>query len=35
MDDPAAGRVATVGFVESWLYEFAAIEQGAILQNLG
>jgi hypothetical protein len=34
MDDPAAGRVATVGFVESWLYEFAAIEQGGILQNL-
>lgn len=33
-DDPAAGRFATLGFVESWLYEFAAIEQGAILQNL-
>ncbi len=33
-DDPTAGRFATVGFVESWLYEFAAIEQGAILQNL-
>ncbi|MDQ2693824.1 MAG: hypothetical protein M3Z21_00330, partial [Pseudomonadota bacterium] len=33
-DDPAAGRFATVGFVESWLYEFAAIEQGGMLQNL-
>ena len=35
IDDPAAGRVSTVGFVEAWLYEFAAIEQGGILQNLG
>lgn len=35
IDDPTAGRVATVGFVESWLYEFAAIEQGGILQNPG
>jgi hypothetical protein len=34
-DDPKAGRLGTVGFVESWMYEFAAIEQGGILQNLG
>lgn len=34
-DDPASGKVATLGFVEAWLYEFAAIEQGAMLQNLG
>src|SRR5262249_26752894 len=29
------GRFATVGFIETWLSEFAAIEQGGILQNLG
>jgi hypothetical protein len=34
-DDPALGRFGTVGFIETWMYEFAAIEQGAILQNLG
>jgi hypothetical protein len=34
-DDPKEGRFATVGFLESWLYEFAAIEQGGMLQNLG
>lgn len=34
-DDPAVGRASTVGFAESWLHEFAALEQGAILQNLG
>ena len=34
-DDPKRGLVATVGFFETWLYEFAAIEQGGILQNLG
>jgi hypothetical protein len=33
-DDPKDGRVATVTFLETWLYEFAAIEQGGILQNL-
>ena len=33
-DDPAAGRLATIGFIETWLCEFAAIEQGAMLQNL-
>jgi len=27
-DDPTSGRVATVTFLETWLYEFAAIEQG-------
>ena len=34
-DDPHQGRVATVSFIETWLYEFAAIEQGGMLQNLG
>lgn len=34
-DDPAAGRFASVSFIETWIYEFAAIEQGAMLQNLG
>lgn len=34
-DDPRHGLLATVGFFETWLYEFAAIEQGGILQNLG
>src|SRR5262249_55079416 len=34
-DDPRGGLVATVSFFETWLYEFAAIEQGGILQNLG
>ena len=33
-DDPKEGRFTTVGFLETWLYEFAAIEQGEILQNL-
>jgi hypothetical protein len=33
-DDPRSGRVATLTFLETWLYEFAAIEQGGILQNL-
>jgi hypothetical protein len=33
-DDPKDGRVATVTFLETWLYEFAAIEQGGMLQNL-
>src|SRR5581483_2601521 len=33
-DDLHHGLVATVGFFETWLYEFAAIEQGGILQNL-
>jgi hypothetical protein len=34
-DDPREGRFATVGLLETWLYEFAAIEQGGMLQNLG
>jgi hypothetical protein len=34
-DDPRGERVVTVGFMEAWLYEFAAIEQGGMLQNLG
>jgi len=34
-DNPLEGRFGTVGFLESWMYEFAAIEQGGILQNLG
>ena len=33
-DDPADGRVASLTFLETWLYEFAAIEQGGMLQNL-
>jgi hypothetical protein len=33
-DDPRLGRVATIGFLEAWLSEFAAIEQGGMLQNL-
>lgn len=34
-DDPAQGRFGTIGVIETWLCEFAAIEQGGILQNLG
>lgn len=34
-DDPAAGRLGTVGIVETVLDEFVAIEQGGMLQNLG
>jgi hypothetical protein len=34
-DDPGAGRLGTISFIETWLYEFAAIEQGGMLQNLG
>ncbi len=34
-DDLTAGRFATVSFIETWIYEFVAIEQGAMLQNLG
>ncbi len=33
-DAPAAGRYATVSFIDTWMYEFAAIEQGGMLQNL-
>ena len=34
-DDPAANRVATISTAQDAVYEFAAIEQGAMLQNLG
>jgi hypothetical protein len=34
-DDPCEGRFMTVSFLESWLFELAAVEQGAIVQNLG
>lgn len=33
-DDPREGRYATIGLFETWLFEFAAIEQGGMLQNL-
>jgi hypothetical protein len=33
-DDPGLGRVGTIGHTESWVYEFTALEQGAVLQNL-
>jgi hypothetical protein len=34
-DDPNMGRFMTVNFLESWLFELAAVEQGAVVQNLG
>ncbi|MGW4370063.1 hypothetical protein ACWEKT_30900 [Nocardia takedensis] len=34
VDDLAAGRVGTVAHLETWVCEFVAIEQGAMLQNL-
>lgn len=34
-DDPRHEKVGTIGVLETWLLEFAAIEQGAMLQNLG
>ena len=33
-DNLADGRVATVSLLDTWMYEFAAVEQGAMLQNL-
>jgi hypothetical protein len=33
-DNLAEGRAATVGLLDTWMYEFAAVEQGAMLQNL-
>jgi len=33
-DNLVEGRVATVGLLDTWMYEFAAVEQGAMLQNL-
>lgn len=34
-DDPSRGRFMTVSFLESWLFELAAVELGAVVQNLG
>lgn len=34
-DNPCDGRFMTIGFLESWLFELAAVEQGAMVQNLG
>jgi hypothetical protein len=34
-DDPQISRIGTVGVLENWICEFAAIEQGGMLQNLG
>jgi hypothetical protein len=34
-DDPREGCFMTVSFLESWLFELAAVEHGAIVQNLG
>lgn len=34
-DNPKDDRLATVSFVENWVTEFAAIEQGGAHQNLG
>ncbi len=34
-DDPALERVGTIDMIETWLLEFAALEQGQMLQNLG
>ena len=33
-DAPTAGRYATISFIDTWMDEFAAIEQGGMLQNL-
>jgi hypothetical protein len=34
-DDPKRGRIMTVTMLETLLLEFAAVEQGGIMQNLG
>ena len=34
IDDPHLGRVMTVGMLETLVLEFAAVEQGGIIQNL-
>jgi hypothetical protein len=34
-DNAGDGRFMTIGFLESWLFELAAVEQGAVVQNLG
>jgi hypothetical protein len=33
-DDPRAERVATIQFLEAWIIEFIAVEQGMMLQNI-
>jgi hypothetical protein len=33
-DDPSKGRVGTISYLETWVCEFTALEQGAVLQNL-
>jgi hypothetical protein len=33
-DDPRDNRMHTIGIVEAMMFEFAALEQGAIIQNL-
>jgi hypothetical protein len=35
VDDPKGGRIMTVTMLETMLLEFAAVEQGGIMQNLG
>jgi hypothetical protein len=35
VDDPKLGRIMTVTMLETLLLEFAAVEQGGIVQNLG
>jgi hypothetical protein len=35
VDDPKLGRIMTVSMLETLLLEFAAVEQGGIVQNLG
>ncbi len=34
-DDPKLGRILTLGMLETLVLEFAAVEQGGIMQNLG
>jgi hypothetical protein len=34
-DDLNSGQVGMLGYVDDWMLEFAAIEQGGVLQNLG
>jgi hypothetical protein len=33
-DDPAQGRIVTMSFLENWIAEFTALEQGAVPRNL-
>jgi hypothetical protein len=33
-DNLVEGRTATVSLLDTWMYEFAAVEQGAMLQNM-